>query len=72
MAFLQVRHIDNCACPFYGNHILNAKLQKFDSMQVESLSKDDLASRLTLTADVALVGPILIPDSSITIMDVSL
>ncbi|CAH9102612.1 unnamed protein product, partial [Cuscuta epithymum] len=37
--------------------------------QVESLSKDDLGSRLTLTADAASVGPLLLPDSLITIMD---
>ncbi|KAI9076630.1 hypothetical protein K1719_041395 [Acacia pycnantha] len=37
--------------------------------QVETLSKDDLASRLTLTTDDAAVGPILLSDSSITIMD---
>lgn len=39
--------------------------------QVESLSKDDLASRLSLTVDAASVGPLLLPDSSITIMDTS-
>ncbi|KAF3448409.1 hypothetical protein FNV43_RR09122 [Rhamnella rubrinervis] len=37
--------------------------------QVETLSKDDLASRLTLTVDVASVGPLLLSDSFITIMD---
>ncbi|KAJ4957044.1 hypothetical protein NE237_013827 [Protea cynaroides] len=37
--------------------------------QVETLSKDDLASRLTLTADAASVGPLLLSDSFITIMD---
>nr|AII99394.1 Mas protein [Ipomoea batatas]GMD97226.1 maspardin isoform X1 [Ipomoea batatas] len=37
--------------------------------QVEALAKDDLASRLTLTADAASVGPLLVPDSSITLMD---
>ncbi|XP_057510422.1 uncharacterized protein LOC130792852 isoform X1 [Actinidia eriantha] len=37
--------------------------------QVETLSKDDLASRLTLTADAASVGPVLLSDSFITIMD---
>ncbi|XP_019156404.1 PREDICTED: maspardin isoform X2 [Ipomoea nil] len=37
--------------------------------QVEALAKDDLASRLTLTADAASVGPLLLPDSSITLMD---
>ncbi|XAR67269.1 hypothetical protein NMG60_11001959 [Bertholletia excelsa] len=37
--------------------------------QVETLSRDDLASRLTLTADAASVGTLLLADSSITIMD---
>lgn len=37
--------------------------------QVETLSKEDLASRLTLTVDDASIGPLLLPDSSITIMD---
>lgn len=39
--------------------------------QVETLSKDDLASRLTLTVDAASVEPLLISDSFITIMDTS-
>ncbi|XP_022970208.1 maspardin-like isoform X1 [Cucurbita maxima] len=37
--------------------------------QVEMLSREDLASRLTLTVDDASIGPLLLPDSSITIMD---
>ncbi|KAE8727016.1 putative leucine rich repeat receptor kinase [Hibiscus syriacus] len=37
--------------------------------QVETLSRDDLASRLTLTVDNAAVKPLLISDSFITIMD---
>ncbi|XP_021753977.1 maspardin-like isoform X1 [Chenopodium quinoa] len=37
--------------------------------QVERLSKDDLASRLTLTVESASVGPLPLPDASITIMD---
>ncbi|GMN32586.1 hypothetical protein TIFTF001_003750 [Ficus carica] len=37
--------------------------------QVETLSRDDLASRLTLTVDVASVGSLLLSDSLITIMD---
>ncbi|KAE8722198.1 Alpha/beta-Hydrolases superfamily protein isoform 2 [Hibiscus syriacus] len=37
--------------------------------QVETLSRDDLASRLTLTVDNAAVKPLLISDSYITIMD---
>ncbi|KAG8382378.1 hypothetical protein BUALT_Bualt05G0071200 [Buddleja alternifolia] len=37
--------------------------------QVETLSKDDLASRLSLTVDAASVGPLLLSDSLITIMD---
>ena len=40
-------------------------------MQVETLSKDDLASRLTLTVDAASVGALVLSDSLITIMDVS-
>ncbi|TYI52528.1 hypothetical protein E1A91_D12G254400v1 [Gossypium mustelinum] len=37
--------------------------------QVETLSRDDLASRLTLTVDTATVEPLLLSDSFITIMD---
>ncbi|KAK3224814.1 hypothetical protein Dsin_004676 [Dipteronia sinensis] len=37
--------------------------------QVETLSREDLASRLTLTADTASVGSLLLSDSNITIMD---
>lgn len=37
--------------------------------QVEALSKDDLASRLTLTVDSASVGPLLLSDASVTIID---
>ncbi|XP_054824524.1 uncharacterized protein LOC129322300 isoform X2 [Prosopis cineraria] len=37
--------------------------------QVETLSREDLASRLTLTTDDAAVGPLLLSDSFITIMD---
>ncbi|KAK6137680.1 hypothetical protein DH2020_028606 [Rehmannia glutinosa] len=37
--------------------------------QVETLSRDDLASRLSLTVDAASVGPLMLSDSSITIMD---
>ncbi|BFG31496.1 hypothetical protein CerSpe_177700 [Prunus speciosa] len=37
--------------------------------QVETLSREDLASRLTLTADAASVGPLLLTDSFITILD---
>ncbi|TYJ06494.1 hypothetical protein E1A91_A12G237900v1 [Gossypium mustelinum] len=37
--------------------------------QVETLSRDDLASRLTLTVDTATVEPPLLSDSFITIMD---
>ncbi|KAK1560410.1 hypothetical protein Q3G72_026395 [Acer saccharum] len=37
--------------------------------QVETLSREDLASRLTLTADAASVGSLLLSDSNITIMD---
>lgn len=41
-------------------------------MQVETLSKDDLASRLSLTVDSASVGPLRLSDAFITIMDVSI
>ncbi|KAK8916901.1 hypothetical protein KSP39_PZI022837 [Platanthera zijinensis] len=37
--------------------------------QVETLSKDDLSSRLTLNAAPASVGPLLLSDSFITVMD---
>lgn len=37
--------------------------------QVETLSRDDLASRLTLTVDTASVGPLLLSDSFITLID---
>ncbi|CAK7355773.1 unnamed protein product [Dovyalis caffra] len=39
--------------------------------QVETLSRDDLASRLTLNVDAASVGPLVLSDSFITILDVS-
>ncbi|XP_059657435.1 uncharacterized protein LOC132303986 [Cornus florida] len=37
--------------------------------QVETLSREDLASRLTLTVDAASVGPLLLSDSFITLID---
>ncbi|KAF0929933.1 hypothetical protein E2562_026933, partial [Oryza meyeriana var. granulata] len=37
--------------------------------QVETLSRDDLSSRLMLNANVASVGSLMLPDSLITIMD---
>ncbi|KAG9445418.1 hypothetical protein H6P81_016758 [Aristolochia fimbriata] len=37
--------------------------------QVEKISQEDLASRLTLNVDSASIGPLLLSDSSITIMD---
>lgn len=37
--------------------------------QVETLSREDLASRLTLTVDAASIGPLLLSDSFITLMD---
>lgn len=43
----------------------------FLTEQVETLSRDDLASRLTLNVDAASVGALSVSDSSITIMDVS-
>ncbi|CAN8237992.1 unnamed protein product [Cochlearia groenlandica] len=41
----------------------------FAVSQVETLSKDDLASRLTLSVETASVGSLLLSDSFITIMD---
>nr|KAJ0189443.1 hypothetical protein LSAT_V11C800428200 [Lactuca sativa] len=38
--------------------------------QVKTLTRGDLASRLTLISDVASMGPLLLSDSLITIMDV--
>ena len=38
--------------------------------QLETLSREDLASRLTLQTAAGVVGKVLIPDSAITIMDV--
>ncbi|KAL2899882.1 putative RNA-binding protein Luc7-like 2 [Bienertia sinuspersici] len=43
--------------------------EKLAELQVESLSKDDLAFRLTLTVDSASVSPLLMSDAFITIMD---
>lgn len=43
----------------------------FFTEQVETLSRDDLASRLTLNVDAASIGALTVSDSSITIMDVS-
>lgn len=37
--------------------------------QVETISKDDLASRLSLTADTVVVGPLLLSETFITVMD---
>ncbi|KAJ0940405.1 putative alpha/beta hydrolase-1, maspardin [Helianthus annuus] len=37
--------------------------------QVETLSREDLASRLTLTSDDASIGPLMLSDSVITIID---
>ncbi|KAL3818176.1 hypothetical protein ACJIZ3_004081 [Penstemon smallii] len=37
--------------------------------QVEALSRDDLASRFSLTVDAASVGPLMLSDSLITLMD---
>lgn len=46
------------------------ELNLFDAIQIETLSREDLASRLTLTVDAASVGTLLLSDSYITIMDV--
>ncbi|XP_009593139.1 uncharacterized protein [Nicotiana tomentosiformis] len=67
-SFILKRHVlsgirDSPQEPFIADSV------DFVVSQVETLSRDDLASRLTLTADAASVGPLLLPDSSITIMD---
>ncbi|KAL2905788.1 Maspardin, partial [Bienertia sinuspersici] len=49
--------------PFIANYV------DFVLALVESLSKDDLASRFTLTVDSASVSSLLMSDTSITIMD---
>lgn len=71
----------HCMCLY--QHILlilfNVKLIYFSIMvslvfftvQVETLSREDLASRLTLNVDAASIGTLLVSDSSITVMDVS-
>lgn len=43
-----------------------------NAIQVEALSKDDLASRLSLTVEAGTVGSLRLSDSFITIMDVCL
>jgi hypothetical protein len=54
--------------------VLNKLINLLDSVtwliQVETLSREDLASRMSLTTDDASVGPLLLSDSFITIMDV--
>lgn len=67
-SFLLKRHVlsgirDGPHEPFIADSV------DFVVSQVETLSKDDLASRLTLTADAVSVGPLLLSDSLITIMD---
>lgn len=67
-AFILKRHVlsgirDSPQEPFIADSV------DFVVSQVETLEREDLASRLTLTADAASVGPLLLPDSSITLMD---
>ncbi|XP_055821356.1 uncharacterized protein LOC129889910 [Solanum dulcamara] len=67
-SFILKRHVlsgirDSPQEPFIADSV------DFVVSQVETLSREDLASRLTLTADAASVGPLLLPDSSITLMD---
>ncbi|XP_058221834.1 uncharacterized protein LOC131331895 isoform X2 [Rhododendron vialii] len=67
-SFLLKRHVlsgirDGPHEPFIADSV------DFVVSQVETLSKDDLASRLTLTADAASIGPLLLSDSFVTIMD---
>ncbi|KAF7138344.1 hypothetical protein RHSIM_Rhsim07G0101700 [Rhododendron simsii] len=70
-SFLLKRHVlsgirDGPHEPFIADSV------DFVVSQVETLSKDDLASRLTLTADAASIGPLLLSDSFVTIMDLHL
>ncbi|KAI8546470.1 hypothetical protein RHMOL_Rhmol07G0120300 [Rhododendron molle] len=67
-SFLLKRHVlsgirDGPHEPFIADSV------DFVVSQIETLSKDDLASRLTLTADAASIGPLLLSDSFVTIMD---
>ncbi|XP_059292341.1 uncharacterized protein LOC132045777 [Lycium ferocissimum] len=67
-SFILKRHVlsgirDSPQEPFIADSV------DFVVSQVETLSREDLASRLTLTADAASVGPLLLPDSSITLID---
>lgn len=67
-SFILKRHVlsgirDSPQEPFIADSV------DFVVSQVETLSREDLASRLTLTADAASVGPLVLPDSSITLMD---
>ncbi|CAN4077895.1 unnamed protein product [Withania somnifera] len=67
-SFLLKRHVlsgirDSPQEPFIADSV------DFVVSQVETLSREDLASRLTLTTDAASVGPLLLPDFSITLMD---
>ena len=50
-------------------HFLVIKWESFN-LQVETLSREDLSSRLTLNVSAASVGPLSLSDSFITIMDV--
>ncbi|KAL6501604.1 hypothetical protein OROGR_026737 [Orobanche gracilis] len=67
-SFLLKRHVltgihDGPHEPFVADSV------DFVVAQVETLSRDDLASRLSLTADASSVGPLMLSDSLITIMD---
>ena len=55
-----------CVILFFNDHIVYFSL----FFQLEILSREDLASRLTLQTAAAVVGKVRIPDSAITIMDV--
>lgn len=67
-SFLLKRHIltgihDGPHEPFIADSV------DFVVGQVEKLSREDISSRLTLNVNVTSVGPLLLPDSFITIMD---
>ena len=55
-----------CVILVFNDHIVYFSL----FFQLETLSREDLASRLTLQTAVAVVGKVRILDSAITIMDV--
>ncbi|CAI0551539.1 unnamed protein product [Linum tenue] len=55
--------------PLLESKFMNLLLKDCHFLMVETLSKDDLASRLTLNVDATSVGSLLLSDQFITIMD---